>query len=349
MTILYFGSYKPSYPRNKIIIDGLRANGVTVIECNDRTPSIPVRFVKLFIKYFKIREDFDLMVVGFPGQEAMFLAKLICRKPIVFDVFTSHYMGYILDRKYFSTNSLRAKYYRFMDRWSCRLADMVFLDTQAHIKYFVKEFGLNSSKFRRIWLGANPELHRPMDIKKGGVFSVLFWGGFIPLQGVDVIVKAARILKDEDIQFNLIGKGQTFEECRAIAGDSQKINFLGKVSDEYLVESISNSDICLGAFSNGEKADITIQNKIFEAMASRKPMITMKTTALRELLNEGQGVLLCEKNNPEDLAAKILKLKNDSELRQKVAEDGYKLFLDKLTPEKIGQDLIKVLNEVLKK
>src|SRR3989338_8849716 len=168
MRILYFGSYKPAYPRNKVILDGLRENGVDVVECNERSLSL-VRLFKLLVKYLKLKKDFDAMIVGFPGQEVMFLARLLtlrpflgrARKPIIFDVFTSHYMGYILDRQYFSKKSWRAKYYRFLDRWSCKLADIVILDTQAHIEYFAKEFNLPASKFRRIWLGANTALHQP--------------------------------------------------------------------------------------------------------------------------------------------------------------------------------------------
>ena len=344
MKILYFGCYKPSYPRNKIIIDGLRENGVTVIECNETSRSF-LRFFKLFFKYLKSEKDYDFMLVGFPGQEVMFLARLLTLKPIIFDVFTSHYMGYILDRKYFSKDSLRAKYYRFFDRWSCKLADMIILDTQAHIDYFVKEFDLPASKFKRIWLGANPELHHPMIRQNQGTFSALFWGSFIPLQGVECIIKAAKILENEPIIFNLIGKGQTYEKNRGLAEEFnlKNVNFLGKLPDDILVDYIRDADICLGTFSDGIKADITIQNKIFESLVSKKTMITEKTSSIQELLSDGQGVLLCEKANSEDLAKKILILKNDTNLNNKIAEDGYKLFLEKLTPKKIGHDLIQVL------
>ena len=344
MKILYFGYYKPSYPRNRIIIDGLRANGVTVIECNETSHSF-LRFFRLFFKYLKSEKDYDFMLVGFPGQEVMFLAKLLSRKPIIFDVFTSHYMGYILDRKYFSKNSLRAKYYRFLDRWSCKLADIIILDTQAHIDYFAKEFNLPASKFKRIWLGANPELHYPRPNQKLGIFSALFWGNFIPLQGVEYIIKSAKILENEPIIFNLIGKGQTYDKNRSLAEELKlkNVNFLGRLSDDILVDYIRDADICLGTFSDGIKADITIQNKIFESLASKKTMITEKTSSIQELLSDRQGVLLCEKADPEDLTKKILILKNNKVQREAIAEEGYRLFLDKLTPQKITQDLLTIL------
>ncbi len=153
MTVLYFGVYDPAYARNWVLINGLKKNGVEVIECRVK----PQRgaFIRLFFKFWVTHRHFDAMIVGFPGQEVMFLARLITRKPIIFDAFTSHYGGYILDRKKASPKSLRARYYRFLDAWSCKLANTVLLDTQAHIDFFVKEYRLSPRKFRRLWIGAN--------------------------------------------------------------------------------------------------------------------------------------------------------------------------------------------------
>src|SRR3989344_6669816 len=97
MKVLYFGTYNPQYGRNWVLINGLKKNGVEVIEL--RRP--PARFclLKLLFDYLRSWPDFDAMVVGFSGQEAMFLARLLTRKPIIFDVFTSHYGGYVLNRK----------------------------------------------------------------------------------------------------------------------------------------------------------------------------------------------------------------------------------------------------------
>jgi len=119
--------------------------------------------------------------------------------------------------------------------------------------------------------------------------------------------------------------------------------------DDELLEYIGRADVCLGVFSGGEKADITIQNKIFESLASKKPMITIGTKALDELLTDGQGVMFCKKADPKDLAEKILDLKRNPEKRNKIANNGYDLFLDKLTPQKVCRDLIKDINGTLNK
>ncbi len=40
MIVLYFGDYNPDYTRTRILLKGLRQNGVTVIEMNERTGGI---------------------------------------------------------------------------------------------------------------------------------------------------------------------------------------------------------------------------------------------------------------------------------------------------------------------
>lgn len=352
MTVLYFGSYSLNNPRNAILIKGLRANGVEVLECRDASRGMIQKYFRLFFKHLKYIGRYDMMVVGFSGQELMFLAKIITRQPIIFDAFTSHYMGYILDRQYFSPKSFKAKYYRFLDRWSCRLADVVLLDTKAHIDYFVKEFKLPREKLHRIWLGANTEHFQLRKyLEKPPYFSVVFWGNFIPLQGVEYVIRAAKILEHENIHFLLIGGGgQTFADNKKLAEELKlkNITFGGKFAWEDLYQAIASADVCLGAFSDRIKADITIQNKIYEALASGKVVITARTTALQELLRDGRECLMVHKADAQDLAEKILYLKNNPVLKENIAANGFNFFQENLTEKKLGEELLKVIQKYVK-
>ncbi|PIR41801.1 MAG: hypothetical protein COV30_01240 [Candidatus Yanofskybacteria bacterium CG10_big_fil_rev_8_21_14_0_10_37_15] len=349
MRVLYFGTYDPDYSRNAILIKGLRENGIEVLECRDRTRSF-LKYINLFFKHIKFIGKYDLMIVGFPGQEVTFLAKIITLKPIVLDIFTSHFMGYIIDRKRYALNSFRARYFRFLDKWSCRLADLILLDTQAHINYFVDEFKLTDKKFKKIWLGARTDIFRPVDLNQnnsGDPFLVLFWGSFIPLQGVEYIITAAKILEKENIVFNLIGRGQTYVKNKKFAESLglKNINFLGRISNGELTDFIRKSDVCLSTFGPGIKSEITIQNKIFETLSSKRPLVTARTEAVLELFNDREHLLLCNKTDAQDLADKILELKNNAVLRRKIAENGYKFFKNNLTEKILGAKLARILIE----
>lgn len=346
-SILFFGVFDPDYSRNRVLIKGLRRNGIRVVECRIDAV-VNFKFIKLILRYLKMRPRYDLMLVGFPGQEVMFLARILTRKPIIFDAFTSHYGGYILDRGKYAPDSLMARYYKFLDKTSCQLANLVLLDTNAHINFFVKEFNLPIKKFVHIYVGTDSDIFYPRQAtKRDSSFVVHFHGSYIPLQGVNFIIKAAKLLEDEGVTFNLIGRGQTYMSNRSLADelDLKNIHFIDPVPYSKLADYITGADVCLGIFGDTPKTKLVIPNKVFEALACARPIITADTQATRELFDDNECVLLCRGGDAEDLADKILQFKNDPNLKNKIAQNGYRLFREKLTEKNIGTQLLRILYE----
>jgi glycosyltransferase involved in cell wall biosynthesis len=348
MKVLYFGVYNPSYSRNRVIRKALEAQGVTVIECRDDGPRWG-QWLRLIRKHRQYQGAYDVMLVGFPGQEIMFLARWLARAPIIFDAFTSHYGGYILDRKKFGRWSLRSFWYRFLDRWSCKLADRILLDTQAHIDFFVREFGVAPKKFRRLFVGTDTSIFKPTPLPQSKEFIVHFHGNYIPLQGVEHIIEAAHILRDKPVIFHLIGKGQTYHDAVRLAEKLEVTNvrFIDPVPYSVLHEYLARADLCLGVFGNSPKTDIVIPNKVYEALATRRPVLTARTTAIKELLTEDDEVELCIPAHPENLAEKIIKLMDDRPLREKLAQRGHDAFLLKASEDVLGLELLNYARELL--
>src|SRR3989338_130275 len=139
MKVCYFGFYSQNYSRNKILISGLRKNHVEVVECQSGLSGM-AKYFDLIKKHRQIKNQYDAMVVGFPGHQAMILAKVLCRKPIIFDAFLSLYDSMVFDRQTSQPKSIRALYYWLLDWISSRLADIVLLGTNEHINYFCDTF-----------------------------------------------------------------------------------------------------------------------------------------------------------------------------------------------------------------
>jgi glycosyltransferase involved in cell wall biosynthesis len=112
---------------------------------------------------------------------------------------------------------------------------------------------------------------------------------------------------------------------------------------------LRSQDICLGIFGNTAKAARVIPNKIYEAAALGKAIITADTPAIRELFTDRQDILLCKRSDPADLAEKIMLLKNDTALRRKIADGALRLFRERCTPAAIGRGLIAELEPLCKK
>lgn len=348
MKICYFGIYDKNYSRNKILISGLRKNRVEVIECSDRTESI-FKYFKLIGKYWKQGRQTDLIIVGFPGWQSAILAKILTRKPVVFDAYLSLYNVMVYDRKACSVKSFRARYYWFLDWLASKLADLVLLDTNTHIEYFIKTFGFKREKFLRVLIGADNNIFYPREAERNKKFTIVFHGWFIPVQGIEYIIKAAKILKDyKDIQFQLIGVGQEYQRMVNLTKklSLDNISFLGKKKYDQLVKYLAKMDVGLGNFGHSEKTLMVIANKSYEVIAMGKAHISADVPAMRELFKDRENILFCQRANPESLAQKILELKNNQELRKRIAQNGYELYKSKATPEIIAKELLTNLKDL---
>lgn len=227
---------------------------------------------------------------------------------------------------------------------SCKLADLVFLDTQAHITYFCGEFGIDPDRFKRIWVGADERVFKPLEStgERLKAFTILFVGKFIPLHGIPKIVETARLLESRsDIQFTLIGKGQLRQEIDAqiTALGLKNVKLIDWVPYEELSGIMSETDLILGIFGDSEKAKRVIPNKVYQALAVGKPVLTMDSVASRELLVHAENAFLVE-NTPGVMADMIRFLTENLEHCRSVGAAGYQLFEKKLNTRIIGGDVL---------
>lgn len=353
MKALFFGIYNKNDPvnaRTRILLDGLRECGWEVEECSTPVYSL-WRFWFLLKEYRKVGKNYDVMLLAYAGaQTVSILAKILSKKKIVADPIVSLYDTMVFDRKKVSRFGLKAMYYYVLDWLMCRLSDVIIMDTDANADYFRRTFKAPASKFRRLFIGTEEKIMRPAEAeKKGDKFLVHFHGFFIPLHGVEHIVKAAKLLEGENVVFNIIGRGQTYKQVRKVSEDMsvKNVNFIEPVAYGKIPDYMRKADVVLGIFGDTGKASRVIPNKVYDAVAMGKAVLTADTPAVRELFSDRENCLFCRPADPEDLAAKIMVLKNNPDLLEKVASGGYKLFQEKLRPEIIAAEFEKILREAV--
>ena len=365
MDVIFFGGYDPAYPRNAVLRRGLELNGVRVSECQVR----PGR--RFWLRYPALLRRWLGRPKTEPSSPAIFfvpefaqkdipLARLLSRltsRPVVFDPLASRYETKILDWRRKPERSPSARWNRLIDRWAFRSSDFLIADTQAHKEYYCREFGLAESKIAVLPVGFDDRVFpkalarvRTEDPALREPFTVLFFGSFLPLHGVEAVVEAARQLSESggSVSFRFIGSGQTlgFVKARAAELGLENVDFEGWLSQTELAETIARTaDVCLGIFGRTEKASRVVPHKIFQAMALGKPVITALTPAIQEFFTDRENILLCPRENPHSLAESILELKGDPVLRQKIAQKGCDLVWQKYQPAALGA----VLRDILEK
>lgn len=354
---LWLGFYDPDYSRNRVLLKGLRSLGVEVVECrvDPRNSGKFGKYLRLFRALWPHRsKKWDAIVVAYPGLNAVWLAWLLFPGKIVYDAFFSFYQSEVEDRGSTQAGSLRAKLL-FASEWvTLRLAHAVLLDTWAHVDYFCRAFGLEKHRFIRVPIGADDAIFSPGSARRvEGTFTVEFHGTFIPLQGVQVILEAAKILENESgIRFRLTGGGQTYKEMRTMSEKLalRNVDFLGSlpqtaVSGDSVVSELHGADAVLGIFGTGRKTDLVVPNKVYEGLACAKPVVTAETAAMRELLDCGRQMLCVPAGDAKALADALLRLKGDAALRASLAEEGRRAYLTSFAPTPLAEGLLRDLEK----
>jgi glycosyltransferase involved in cell wall biosynthesis len=375
MRVCYFGTYKPSYPRNRIVIDGLRANGVEVVECN-----VPLwgstaervslaeggwrngrfllrlgRAYRALIRAERALGAYDVMLVGYPGQLDMYLARILSwrrRKPLVFDVLMSLHLIFE-ERGIAEAHPLTAQLVFWVEQVACKMADLVILDTKPYRDYFCRKYDLSPLDFRLAPLGADERVYYPLDpdtMASKEYFSVAYHGQFVPLHGVAHIIEAARLLRDQQaIHFEFIGEGTTKQTAMAMAARYalSNVTFTGWLNKEELSRHLAGADICLGIFGGSPQALFTVPNKIWEGLAMRKAVITANTPAVRDVLSHRQHLYLCDPEDPMSLAEAIQDLYENPALCERLARQGYAYCHEHFTMEETGRRVKQYLTELM--
>jgi glycosyltransferase involved in cell wall biosynthesis/ubiquinone/menaquinone biosynthesis C-methylase UbiE len=368
MDILVFGTYDKHRGRLRVILEGLRRSGWKIEECHfpvwgnitDRTQIGPARWpwiaLRFLIAYCSLpfgllfrHRKCSVILVGYFGHLDVFLARIFGffrPRLIVFDVFISLYDTVVRDRKLVSPNGLAAKLLLLLDKYACKCADVVLFDTNAQARFFKDTFGLYETRWVRAFVSADPDRYVPAGGTQQGpsdVCRVLYYGHYIPLHGIETIIRAASLLRPHvDIEFVLVGEGQMRREAQRLAMELRvdNIRWLGRTPYEEVLKIAENSEIVLGIFGTTEKAQNVIPFKVYEMMAAGRAVITADTPAARELLEDGVHCLLVPPGNPERLASAIERLAKDAELRFHLGCNAHRLFQERLVPEEVVRPII---------
>lgn len=205
-----------------------------------------------------------------------------------------------------------------------------------------ESFRLPSKKIKIIGHGIDlkkftPSLSPPFQGgERGGVFKILSIGRISPVKDYETLIKAVEILRDEgkmDFEVKIYGKiglpkHQTYLDALVEfihnADLEDIVKFEGEVNYEFVPELYREADLFVNLSQTG-----AIDKTVLEAGASGVLTLT-SNEAFAVPISKISPLLFFERNNPADLAEKILKIKslNDaekkkirSELRRWVEED----------------------------
>jgi glycosyltransferase involved in cell wall biosynthesis len=270
----------------------------------------------------------DAVIVGYPGHFDLPAAKRAAKgRPIVFNALVSLADTFVDDRARFRPHSLPARALGIVDRKAFDAADLVVADTDADADFFSR---LTKTRVETCFVGAEDRLFTP-GWTHPDRFTVLFVGKLIPLQGVDVVIEAARLVPD--VRFRIVGSGQLDELLRQ---PPPNVEHVAWVDYERLPGELHNAGCALGIFGTSPKARRVIPNKAFQALACATPLVTADTPASRELLADGESALIVPPGDPAALAEAVKTIAGDPALAQRLSRAGRRTYEERASEAVLG-------------
>ncbi|MBI9077639.1 MAG: glycosyltransferase [Desulfatibacillum sp.] len=304
-TVLWWGRGDKNYSRNRTIA---RLFGELGWECDYFHPAVGSELGLVQACFSRLKKP-DLIWLPCFRQRDMASALHFSKKwkiPVISDPLTSSYQKQVYERKKFSPDSWRAK--RLLN-WEANLfkkADLIVLENTAYADFVRDEMGVPAEKLAVLYNGAFTRFFTPQPAPKPGPpFEVGFVGSFQPSMGTDVIVKAARLCQDLPVKWTLIGEGDDKPRDMELAQGLNNVEFTGWVEYETLPERMGNMHILLGIFGTTRKTDFVIPNKIFEAMAVARPLITQQASAYADNLGNSPVIGWVDRGDEQALADKV--------------------------------------------
>lgn len=190
-------------------------------------------------------------------------------------------------------------------------------------------------------LDAWRQLFRSSPAENSGRFTVLSVCRFYPRKRLDVLLRAAALLRETvpELEIRIVGNGPEANRLRRIWSElhlEPVVRWLGDLTLAELAAEYKRAQVfCLPSVQEG------FGIVFLEAMAAGKPIVAARAAAVPEVVRNG---ILVEPESPEALAEAIVRLYRDADLRHRLGSAGLR-DVEQFEMQSVG---FQFLNEVAK-
>lgn len=303
--MVWWGRFDPDYSRNRIVRQCLAELDWHILDFHPH-----LSFCGDLEARWQIADRPELVWVPCFRQRDIAAASRWARRldiPLLVDPLISAYDKQIFEREKHPPASRAAQRLLAWERDLLQRADLVLADTHGHADYFHSTLGVERARLHVVPIGAEESLFVAKPKPPGTPLEVFFYGSFIALQGPQTIIEAAKCYQGPAVRWHLAGAGPLLDQCRTLAAGHPDIVFENWIPYPALPARIHRADLLLGIFGATAKASRVIPNKVYQALACGRPVVTMTSPAYPAELREQRdcGILWVPPADPAALAKSV--------------------------------------------
>ncbi len=295
-------------------------------------------FSSLFVGLFKLRNDYDLIVVTSPPLFIGITGYILSRFkniPFVFEVRD------LWPESAIDTGVVRNKYLIkisfWLERFIYKKAILINVLTPAFKETLITKKKVDPHKIIYVPNAADFSISdaylRHFDVKQfkkeqdlEDRFVVTYVGAHGLANHLEQILQTANIMQDTKALFLLIGQGMEKERLMKKAQQLELTNvrFIDSVPKAEIFKYILASDVGASVLKKVDAFKTVYSNKTFDYMSCKKPTLMAIDGVSRELIEKAEAGVYVEPENPTDFKNKLLLYMNNPELIKTHGANGYR-------------------------
>lgn len=245
---------------------------------------------------------------------------------------------------------------RGLEKFLYRHADRIIVNSPGFIQHIVQKSGKTAVLIPN---GANCEMFTAASDNGAAfrrqhgletAFVVMYCGAHGPANDLDVALDAAELLREEPaIRFVFVGSGKDKDRLVESAGERNLRNvvFAPPVSKSGMPAVLAAADAGLAILKPIPLFTTTYPNKVFDIMASGKPVLCQIDGVIRSVVEEHDAGLYVRPGDPTALAAAVRLLAENPARCQEMGANGRAAIRDHFSREQAAKQLESVLSEMI--
>lgn len=309
---------------------------------------------------FRVKNNYDLILVTSPplfvGITA-YIISLFKRKPYVFEV-RDLWPESAIDTGVLN-NSYIIKLAYWFESFIYKHARKINVLTPAYQQKLTNEKGVHEDKIFMIPNAADfamsERLYDNFDVHQfrkeknwGDKFIITYVGAHGVANGLHQVLETAKLLKNTNVVFVLVGDGMKKKELidKAKEEEIHNVWFYNSQPKMEVLKYVLASDMGTSVLLKNDTFKTIYSNKTFDYMSCKKPILMAIDGVSRELVETADAGIFVEPENPFDFAKKIRLYLNNPELIKRQGENGYTFALEHFDRHKLALNYLRELSNI---
>jgi len=317
--------------------------------------SYSIFFIKAFLKAIKLASDSDAIVATTPQLLVAYIGAIVSHKrkiPLILDV-RDLWPDVMLDMNLTQDKSIVYKILKKIELYCYKHADRIVINSPAFFEPIKK---LSGKEPILITNGIDDELFEllseadPIKIEDQTRYIITYAGNVGVAQDLDVLIKLAKKFEKKYI-FRIIGDGSAKEKLMesVIENKIQNIEFINPVPRKKLQQYYKETDAFFVHLKDIDMFKKTIPSKVFEYVATGKPVVYGLKGISRTIMEELQGRQFSfEPSNPNSLKIALTELFYTLKENNYKNKKGIALLKEKYLRSRLSENFSEVIEGSLK-